>query len=50
VFIEFVLTHRNTRKALAFAGLVVEGAGRAGVAELGGRVEEVTVLADAGGN
>ncbi len=41
------LTNHHARETLALAGLVVEGAGRAGVAEEGGGVENVAVLADA---
>ena len=43
-------TNRHAREALGLVGLVVEGAGRAGVAEEGGGVEDVAVLADAGGD
>ncbi len=35
---------------MAFVGLVVEGAGRAAIAEEGGGVPGVAVLADAGGD
>ena len=43
-------TNSHAREALCLVGLVVEGAGRAGVAEEGGGVADVAVLADAGGD
>jgi hypothetical protein len=39
-------TNSHANKALGLACLVVEGAGRAGVTEEGGGVEDVAVLAD----
>ena len=43
-------THCHACKALCLVGLVVEGAGRAGVAEEGGGVADVAVLTEAGGD
>lgn len=42
----YASTNRHAREALALVGLVVEGPGRTGVAEEGGGVEDVAVLAD----